>query len=143
MQRVCCCGGREQLQGVMSVLYLENNDPKFHSKRCKGIFKPALDLWKNVDDTTGTPEGGSTRSSRFSPNKRDSNIITPEVFPQGLSHPDLPALLLAFLLSLSKSFLPHSCYPLCSQLPRFHFLTQLVPTWNTSLLTQEALSMHS
>lgn len=35
---------------LWGVLYLENNNPKFHSKRCKGIIKPDLDLWKNADD---------------------------------------------------------------------------------------------
>lgn len=69
--------------------------------------------------------------------------MTPEVLPQGPSRPDLPVLLLAFLLPLSKSFLPHSWYPLCPQLPSFHFLTQLVPTWDASLLTPGALSIQS
>lgn len=35
---------------LWGVLYLENNNPKFHSKRCKGTIKPDLDLWKNADD---------------------------------------------------------------------------------------------
>lgn len=44
-------------------------------------------------------EGGSTRSSRFSPNNRDSSIMTPELFSTGFLSPrDLSALLLAFLL---------------------------------------------
>lgn len=48
------------------------------------------------------------------------------------SHPDLPALVLAFLLPLSKSFLPHSWYPLLlSSFPDSSSLTQLVPTWDT------------
>ena len=51
------------------------------------------------------------------------------VFSTGpLSHPDLSALILAFLLLLSTSFLPHSWLPLCRQL--FIPASSSLPSWS-------------
>lgn len=53
----------------------------------------------------------------FPPKQQGFQYHNSRVFYTGpLSHPDLSALLLAFLLLLSTSFLPHSWFPLCPQL---------------------------
>jgi len=84
------------------------------------------------------PESGSTRSSRFSPNNRDSSITTPEFFPQGpcLSQIFQPCFWLFFSSSLHPSF-PTPGFPFAlsysSQLPLLYLAGPNLCHWSAHL----------